>query len=220
MNVSMKTKKWYEEGGCEKIRRYMDDVDGIFSTDNGSKKGVYGVYVITPLAQEIPMYFGEVGKEERCFLDRLVEHAKQWIESPELYTGLLPSELENGYKYLIRILAEENDEEKRYGLEQALIEEFKPYLQFSCYPKFKVEYRGNDLTIFRTYRRRAFIVARDGKYTESNELLVDRIFSLDETTDFSLSYYRDKHLCFELMRQIEKEMPKGSDKWRSVKEFV
>ena len=99
MNVSLSVKNWYEGGGREKIREYMDDVDGILSTDNGSKKGVYGAYVVTMFGKEILMYIGEVGKDGRCLRDRFVEHAKYWIESPELYTGVLPSELENGYHH-------------------------------------------------------------------------------------------------------------------------
>ncbi len=161
---------WYENGGKEKIAMYFKDVDGIFTTNNKNKAGVYGAFVLTPDGKEIPMYVGETGIQNRGFIDRLTEHAKNWIENSEFYTGVRANELVSGYKYLIKILKEENDKDKRLELEQSFIEELKPYTQFNCYPKYECDYRGCDLAIFPTYRRRAFIVARDGKYTEGKEI--------------------------------------------------
>ena len=128
------------------------------------------VYRTTPFGREIPMYIGMVGAENRSFRDRITEHSKYYFSRPEFYTGISRTELEEGYKFLVRILAIEDDEEKRYSIEQNLIEIMKPYLQYGCYPKYKSDYRGFDLAIFPTYRRRAFLVARDGKYEELNAI--------------------------------------------------
>lgn len=219
MKVNKNIKQWYNNGGKKKIEEHMEDKNGIFTTSIGYEAGVYGVYILTPPKQEIPMYIGEVGKEGRGFRDRLVEHAKYWIENPEWYTGLKMSELKSGYKYLIRILALEADHNKRYALEQSLIEEIKPYLQFNCYPKYNSSYRGNDLALFPTYRRRAFIVSRDGKYTEQDDdLFVDNIFKIAAEVD--LNDYRTATPDQSLMELITKEMPNGSELCKSVKQFV
>lgn len=210
---------WYDNEGRDKIEKYVIDSDGIFSSDTGNKQGVYGVYVITPSNQEIPMYIGEVGKEGRSFRDRLVEHAKRWIDNSEFYTGVRKSELENGYKYRVKILAEEQDDKRRYELEQELIEQIKPYTQFNCYPKFETDYKGFDLTIFGTYRRRAFVVARDGKYTEGEqETLLDSIIKLEKHVNFNS--YRTVSPDKRVMKIVEKEMPNGSTVWRNVKIIV
>ena len=205
LKVNNNIRNWYEQGGCQKIKEFMDDVDGIFSTDNGYKAGIYGVYVVTPLEKEIPMYIGEVGREGRNFRERIIEHAKYWIENPKFYSGVKISELMNGYKYRIRILSEETEYDKRYALEQSLIEELKPYLQFSCYPKYESDYKGNDLAIFGTYRRRAFIVARDGKYTEEKpELFINNIYKLSEKVDFNDYKYAKPNS--EVVELVEREM--------------
>ncbi len=219
LKVNANIRSWYMCSGWKKIKDYMDDVDGIFSTDNGYKVGVYGVYVVTPLDKEILMYIGEVGKEGRGFRDRIMEHAKYWLDNSEYYAGVKAEELKCGYKYRVKILAEEKNDDKRYELEQSLIEQMKPYVQFNCYPKHKSEYKGYDLAIFGTYRRRAFIVARDGKYTEeAPELLIDSIYELRNKVDFN--EYRTAKPDKEIVELIEKEMPKGSDVWRNVKDFV
>ena len=114
---------WFRSVGKEQIKKYVLDPDGIFSTENGNKAGVYGVYVVTTDGKEILMYVGEVGKAERGFIDRLAEHLKYWINNSEWYAGIRASELKAGYKYRICILAEENDEDKRYDLEQRAVEE-------------------------------------------------------------------------------------------------
>ncbi len=210
---------WIEKGGDEKIARYFDDPQGIFTTDAGLKPGVYSTCVRTPEGREILMYIGEVGKAGRGFRDRLVEHAKYWIDNSEHFTGVKAAELKSGYRYVVRILAEEADDAKRYDLEQRAIEELKPYMQFSCYPKFDSDYRGNDLAIFRTYRRRAFVVARDGEYTEDgNELFVENIFKLRDKVDFN--DYRTAKPNASIVALVEREMPKGSEIWLKVKNFV
>ena len=162
------------------------------------------------------MYIGEVGKEERCFKDRLIEHAKHWIENPLFYTGLTLLDLVKGNKYLVRILAVEGDDEKRYALEQKMIEEQRPFLQYSCYPKFRSDYYGNDLCIFGTYRRRAFIVARDGMFTE-NELVLENIFKKGKD---ELIACRNAYPNKEVMELVKEEMPKGSDICCAVKRYI
>lgn len=210
---------WYDNGGKDKIKKNVMDPDGIFDSDAGNKPGVYGVYVVTPDQKEILMYIGEVGKENRGFKDRLVEHLRYWIENPEHYAGVKKSELKSGYHYLIRILEIEKDDDKRYAKEQELCEIMKPYTQSGVYPKYKCDYKGFDLAIFPTYRRRAFLVARDGKYTEeSNTLFVDNIFKLNGEEDFSK--FKNVIPNQDVVNLIEKEMPNGSDVWRSVKTFV
>ncbi len=219
LKVNDNIKNWYENGGEAKIAKYFVDPDGIFTTAVGVKSGVYGTSVLTPYGKEILMYIGEVGKAGRGFRDRLVEHAKYWIDSSEHFTGVKASELEAGYRYVVRILAEEADDAKRYDLEQRMIEELKPYMQFSCYPKFDSDYRGNDLAIFRTYRRRAFVVARDGKYTEEdNKLFVDNIFKLRDKVDFN--DYKTAKPDKKIVDLVEREMPNYSDVWRNVKAFI
>lgn len=210
---------WYDNGGKDKIEKYVIDSDGIFSSDAGNQPGVYGVYVVTPKGKEILMYIGEVGKENRGFKDRLVEHLKCWTETPERYTGVTKSELKSGYHYLIRILEIEKDDDKRYAKEQELCEIMKPYTQSGVYPKYACDYKGFDLAIFPTYRRRAFVVARDGRYTEeSNTLFVDNVFKLDRKVDFNK--WKNATPNQDVVKLIEKEMPNGSDVWRNVKSFV
>ena len=51
MNIRENINNWYENGGNEKIRMFFEDVEGIFSTDKGNGKGVYGVYVKTPIGK-------------------------------------------------------------------------------------------------------------------------------------------------------------------------
>lgn len=137
MNVKDSIKEWYYAEGASLIKKYFVDVDGIYSTNNGKAKGVYGIYIQTPFGREIPMYIGMVGAENRSFRDRITEHSKYYFSRPEFYTGISRTELEEGYKFLVRILAIEDDEEKRYSIEQNLIEIMKPYLQYGCYPKYK-----------------------------------------------------------------------------------
>jgi hypothetical protein len=181
--------------------------------------GVYEVSVVISDDREIVMYIGETGKYGRGFVDRLIEHAKTWLVNPELCSGVKLSELDNGYKYKVRILAEEYDYSKRYELEQNFIEQRKPYLQYNCYSKYDSAYRGFDLEIFVTYRRRAFVVARDGKYTEKKyELLVDRILDLNKNIDFS--DYRSIVPSMNFIALVEKEMPKGSAIWSQIKSVV
>ena len=221
IKVSKSIMSWYASGGCEKIERFMLDSDGIFSSNNGFLQGVYGAYVVTPEGREILMYIGDVGKGGRGFRDRLTEHAKYWLENPEFYTGLKMSDLINGYKYKIKILAIEQDANVRYKKKQNIIEEGKPYLQYNCYPKFKSdEYRGYDIAILGSYRRRAYVVARDGKYTEDeekNELFVDNIYSL-RNVDFN--DYRSAKPNRTVVELVKKEMSNGSEVWRKVKDLV
>lgn len=215
LKVNENVMNWYENGGKEKIAEHFVDVDGIFTTNNGTKAGVYGAFVLTPEGKEIPMYIGQTGLQGRGFIDRLTEHANYWIENSDFYTGVRASELKNGYKYLIRILKEEADEDKRLELEKIFIEELKPYIQFNCYPKYKTEYTGWDLAIFPTYRRRAFVVARDGKYTE--ESFVENIYGI-ENVDFN--EFRKAVPDERIVELIEKEMPNGSDIHLKIKAFV
>lgn len=213
---------WFHSVGKEQIKKYVLDPDGIFSTENGNKAGVYGVYVVTTDGKEILMYVGEVGKAERGFIDRLTEHLKYWINNSEWYAGIRASELKAGYKYRICILAEENDEDKRYDLEQRAVEERKPYLQFGCYPTYdrsKNHYTGFDLCIFPTYRRRAFLVGRDGKYTEEKpELVLYNIYSLAEKED--LTNYKKAKPDEKIIEWVKQEMPCGSEIHATIKAFV
>lgn len=86
-------------------------------------------------------------------------------------------------------------------------------------PKYETEYRGNDLAIFPTYRRRAFLVARDGKYIEEKKgLFVDNIYKLLDKVD--LNDYRTVIPAQQIVDLVEKEMPNGSEVCASVKKFV
>lgn len=219
LKVNESTYQWVNSCGAKKIAHYFLDPDGIFSTENGYKPGVYEVSVVISEEQELAMYVGEVGKNGRCFLDRLTEHARYWIENTEFYTGVKLSELDNGYKFKVRILAEEADYDKRYELEQCYVEMRKSYLQYNCYAKYDSKYRGFDLAIFPTWRRRAFIVARDGKYTEEKqELFVEGIFEANKRMDFN--EYRKYVPNPNVVALVEKEMPKGSDLWKQIKYVV
>ena len=80
LKVSKVISDWYYSIGKEQITKYVLDPDGIFSTENGSKAGVYLVYVVVPTGKEILMYVGEVGKAGRGFRDRLAEHLKYWLQ--------------------------------------------------------------------------------------------------------------------------------------------
>lgn len=207
---------WYNTVGKRKIEEFVIDSDGIFTTDKGFAKGVYLASVVTPYKQ-IPMYIGEVGKMDRCFRDRIVEHLRYWIEKPLFYTGISPEELDSGYKYKIEVLAIEADDAKRYEMEQAFIEEIKPYTQFNCYPKFDSEYNGNDLSIFNTYRRRAFLVARDGKYTEEvYEVTVNDILNM--LVDFS--EYKNAHPDKDVIDTVQKVFPKNSESYIILKKSI
>ena len=158
MKVSEELKLWYKNGGKEKISMYMVDVDGIFTSNKGGGAGVYGAFVLLPDGREASMYIGETGNYGRGFRDRFIEHMRNWIEEPRRYTGLTVSELEDGYKYLVRILAQEPEHDKRYELEQLFVKKYKPYLQTACYPKsIKTNYTGCDLCIIPKFRRRAFL---------------------------------------------------------------
>lgn len=219
LKVNESSRQWVESCGEKKIAHYFEDPDGIFSTENGYKAGVYEVSVVISAEREIGMYIGEVGKQGRGFIDRLTEHARYWIENTELYTGVKLSELDNGYKFKVRILAEETDYDKRYELEQAFVEQRKPYLQYNCYSKYDSKYRGFDLAIFVTWRRRAFIVARDGKYTEEKrELFVEGIYEANKNVDFN--EFRKATPNQDVVALVEKEMPKGSEIWMQLKRVV
>ncbi len=222
LKVSKVISDWYYSIGKEQITKYVLDPDGIFSTENGSKAGVYLVYVVVPTGKEILMYVGEVGKAGRGFRDRLAEHLKYWLTNPEWYTGVQMKELEAGYKYKICIWAEEANDAKRYDLEQRTVEETKPYTQFWCYPFYdrkKNNYYGYDLCIFGSYKRRAFVVARDGKYTEeAPELVLYNIYSLAAKED--LSNYKGKESDNKIIEKVKEEMPQGSEIHRTIKAFV
>lgn len=219
LKVNESTRQWIEGCGAKKIAHYFDDPDGIFSTENGFKAGVYEVSVVVSDEQELGMYIGEVGKQGRGFIDRLCEHARYWIENTELYTGVKLSELDKGYKFKVRILAEETDYDKRYELEQSFIEQRKPYLQYNCYSKYDSKYRGFDLAIFVTWRRRAFVVARDGKYTEEKHaLFVEGIVEANKKVEFK--DYRKSIPNPNVVALVEKEMPKGSAVWAQLKAIV
>ena len=216
LSVNTVVENWNNTVGKGKIKEFVIDSDGIFTTDKGFAKGVYLASIVTPYKQ-IPMYIGEVGKMDRCFRDRMVEHLRYWIEKPLFYTGISPEELDSGYKYKIEVLAIEADDAKRYEMEQAFIEEIKPYTQFNCYPKFDSEYNGNDLAIFNTYRRRAFLVARDGKYTEkTSEITVNDILNM--SVDFG--EYRNAHPDKNVIDTVQNIIPKDSDSYMKVKKFI
>lgn len=214
--------EWYNSVGKEAIKEYVLDPDGIFASENGSKAGVYEVSVVTTEGKEILMYIGEVGKADRGFVDRLTEHLKYWITNPLWYAGIRASELKAGYKYKLCILAEEKDDEKRYDLEQKFVEELKPYLEYSCYPSYdrsKNHYMGYDLCIFPSYRRRAFLVARDGKYSdETPELVVNNIYSVAENEN--LRIYQNLTPDETIVERVKQEMPQGSNLHLEVKGFV
>lgn len=220
MNVKENVRDWYVSGGNEKIQKYVIDENTIYTSRKGAKAGVYQASVIVPgLAKEIIMYIGEVGKDGRGFRDRLTEHLRHWIENPEHFTGLTKKELKSGYRYSIKILAYETDDEKRYALEQKYIEERKPYLQWSLYSKYSSEYEGFDLCIFPTHRRRAFLIERDGTYkNETEELFVNNIFEVEKIV--SLSEYKKVTPKEAVVTLVEKEMPKGSDICTTIKKIV
>ena len=146
----------------EQIEKYIVDEDDIFTTDNGLKAAIFGTYVKVDDEQEILMYIGE--GTEGYLRDRVSELAYYWLLNSRFYCGIESDELREGYKFKVKILSEEQDEDKRYSLKQYLIETMRPYIQSGPYPKYETpdHYRGFDLAIFPTYRRRAFLFARDG----------------------------------------------------------
>lgn len=146
----------------EQIEKYIVDENQIFTKDNGLKAAIFAIYVRVDEEQEILMYIGE--GTEGYLRDRVSELAYYWLINSRFYCGIEPDELEAGYKFRVKILSEESDGKKRYSLKQYLIETMRPYLQSGPYPKYETSehYRGFDLAIFPTYRRRAFLFARDG----------------------------------------------------------
>lgn len=222
LKVNAIVSDWYIKGGKEKIAKFVLDPDKIYSSQNGSKAGVYGVYVVISDQKKILMYIGEVGKAGRNFVSRVTEHIRLWIDRSELYAGVKASELKAGYKYEVRILALETDDKIRYRKEQTLIEQLKPYLQYSCFPHYdrsKSHYRGVDLAIFPTYRRRGFVVERDGKFTEEQPVLVlDKIYQVAKEID--LSIYKKGKPDEEVVKLVKLEMPHGSEKHLDIKRFI
>lgn len=213
LKISIATRQWLLNGGYEKIKKYIKDPDGIFTTEAGKKAGVYMVKVLTPEGAELLMYIGEVG-QAHCFADRFVEHARLWIENPETYTGLKKEDLNSDYKYLIQIVQEEPEYQKRYLLEQHLCEMWKPYLQ-SGYPKYEGDYRGSDLSIHFKHRRKAFLKARDGK--SAGEKVIAEFFGFVISIDSlcpEIKYlkvnYQDEHIFeFSLEREVFPEIADG-----------
>ena len=225
LRVSKSVENWYlANDGAAKIEKYFIDPKGIFLTDAGLNAGVYEASVVTDQGDEILMYIGEVGKEGRGFRDRLTEHARYWIENPKFYTGVTKEELAAGYKFKVDIIDVIEDDDERYQREQSEIQIRKPYTQFNCYPKYNCDYRGMDLCIFPTYRRKAFKVARDGFYSEDvNQLFVEKLFEHEDKAfwnSLSLSKYSISKAKSELVELIEKEMPNGSELWKTAKTFV
>ena len=215
----------------EQREKYFVDEDGIFTTSNGLKKGVYGVFVQCGEGKEVLMYIGETGKGSRCLWDRISEHAYYWLNNSKYYCGIEPQELEAGYKFKINILAEEDDDDRRYCLEQYYVETMRPYLQSGPYPKYDSDYRGFDLCIFPTYRRRAFLFARDGilpfeEVVQKNsqpEHSVERSlvdYVLDATQKFDWSFLTSCEPEEEVMKALKEEMPKGSQAYFLVKKRV
>jgi len=217
----------------EQREKYFVDEDGIFTTSNGLKKGVYGVFVQCGEGKEVLMYIGETGKGNRCLWDRLSEHAYYWLSNSKFYCGIKPWELKEGYKFKIKILAEENNDSRRYRLEQYYVETMRPYLQSGPYPKYDSDYRGFDLCIFPTYRRRAFLFARDGQLPfeevvqknsqpehSAKKSLVDYVLDETQKFDWELLALTLDEPEEEVMEAVKEEMPKGSDNHLAVKRRV
>lgn len=196
------------------IKDCVLDSTGILTGRIGLNPGVYGAYVVVPSGKVITMYVGETGRDIRT---RIQEHLKYWVGNPEFYCGVKESELEQGTKFLIRVLAIEKDASKRYQKEQDLCETMKPYLQCGVYPKFNTSYRGFDLCIFPTYRRRAFVIARDGYYHEE-KTIVDMLNQVIEKC--RLDRFTNAVPNIMTIGNVEYEMPKGSDMHIAVKQLV
>lgn len=216
--------EWYSKYGEETISKYFIDEDGIFTTVAGLNCGVYEASVVLTDDKEISMYIGEVGRCNRTFRDRITEHAYYWLTNTKFYTGILKQELDMGVKFKVSILESCNDYEERYALEQNYIEMRKPYLQFNCYPKYesKSKYRGNDLCIFPTYRRRAFILASKGEFVEEAPFVNRALLYTDKAywENMKEEVKSDVTMNEQLVKVIEFEMPMGSDTWRNIKAFV
>lgn len=215
LKVNENVGRWYENGGKELIEKHVIDPNGILTSNNGTLAGVYGVYVVTPDGAKIPMYYGETGQYGRGFKDRMMEHMKHWLTNPEYYTGVKEIEFNRGVKFEIAILAAEEDLYKRKMLETMFIERDKTFLQFSCYPKYDTDYRGVDLCIFPTYRRKAFLNAITSLKSINLMTLFEPIVGKVDLND-----YRKLKPNQETVKKIERELPKGSLLYYIIKDEV
>lgn len=205
---------WFDNGGEQMMLNNIIGAEEILTTDLGLKSVVYEVSVLT-LTKDIPMYIGEVSATEGGLKARLIKRSKNWLENPLYHTGVSELELNYGYKFKVRILAEENDDKKRYELEQSFIEQRRPYTQYNCYRKYSTGYKGFDATIYGAYRRRAFIVARNGRYTEET-LNINDIFDLQ----YDFNSYRKIKPHKDMVDMVKTNMPNKSDLYFKVKAFV
>lgn len=214
MKINNYLLKWFEDGGKQKLFHNIIGAEEIYTTELGLKSVVYEVSVLT-LTKEIPMYIDEVGAFEGGLKARLIERSKLWLEDPLYHTGVSELELNYGYKFKVRILAEENDGKKRHELEQSFIEQRRPYTQYNCYRKYGAGYKGFDAMIYGTYRRRAFIVARNGRHTEET-LNINDIFDLQ----YDFNSYRKIKPHKDMVDMVKTNMPNKSDLYFKVKAFV
>jgi len=157
MPISEYYKNEFDQHETE-IRSFFDD-NGLFG-DRGNVKGSYlGSLVINAGADPIiiPMYAGTA--TDRTISERLREHAVNFYNDSFKFTGVRPEELKSGkISYSFDLRAETADYDQAKKAESMLILTKKPYLQYSCFPKFfKSEYTHNALDICIDYKWRKYV---------------------------------------------------------------
>ncbi len=219
---------WYEDNK-NLVKKYTVDEEGILTTDNGKKKGVYLISV--KLVDEdvlIPMYAGEAGaddKHERSIADRLKEHLKNWLGGDtEYWTGVKKTELETEkMKFHLHIVGESKKLETRKKMEEYIILSEHPYLQYGPYEKYRSKYEGIDLCIipWNGTRREAFLARLEDKgllpIVESK--LITNVFdkSFNPDWDKCMKSGKEKEHVACILRQ---ELKKGTEEYKQVKSIV
>lgn len=155
---------WFKSN-TDIINKYIDDPEGILTTENGHRKGAYLVSVkVKEAGVLIPMYAGEAGADaghDRSIADRLKEHIRIWLGNyTEYWTGIKKAELDSGKMQLhLHIVGEAEKLEIRKQMEENTVLCEHPYLQYGPYKKYPSNYNGLDLCIipWNATRRKALL---------------------------------------------------------------
>ena len=181
MPISEYYRKAFDQHETE-IRSFFDD-NGLFG-DRGNVKGSYLASLVINAGADpinIPMYAGTA--TDRTISERLREHAVNFYNDSFKFTGVRPEELKSGkISYSFDLRAETADYDQAKKAESMLILTKKPYLQYSCFPKFfKSEYTHNalDICIDYKWRRPALLFA-----------LIEAGIRTDETDELTLALHR------------------------------
>jgi len=82
------------------------------------------------------------------------------------------------------------------------------------------KYRGNELAIFQTYLRRAFLIAKDGKSAKETSLM-DQVFTLTDKAFWVNLMSGDVSKADKgAVNAVSEELPNGSEMYLAVKKFV